>query len=117
MADWCVLTRPSRTRWPQLSTPLWSGFVPPDLSVGEQAPFVNYAPPFQAAFNEYSKYGVALPNNTNFTLYGRALNTVTGDFAQDPGLSICCKGNAASWDTGEGKEARWLNQVRTLTRT
>ena len=72
----------------QLNTALWSGFVPPDLSVGEQAPFVNYAPPFQAAFNTYSKYGVPLPNNTNFTVYARALNTVTGDFAQNPGMSI-----------------------------
>jgi multiple sugar transport system substrate-binding protein len=72
----------------QLHTALWSGFVPPDLSVGEQAPFVNYAPPFQAAFNQYSKYGVALPNDTNFTVYARALNTVTGDFAQNPGLSV-----------------------------
>jgi len=72
----------------QLNTAVWSGFVPPDLTVGEQKPFVSYAPPFQAAFNQYSKYGVALPNNTNFTVYARALNTVTGDFAQDPGLSI-----------------------------
>jgi multiple sugar transport system substrate-binding protein len=72
----------------QLDTALWSGFVPPDLSVGTLAPFVNYAPPFQAAFNLYSKYGVPLPNNTNFTVYARALNTVTGDFAQNPGTSI-----------------------------
>lgn len=72
----------------QLNTALWSGFVPPDLSVGEQTPFVAYAPPFQAAFNEYSKYGVPLPNNTNFTVYARALNTVTGNFAQNPGTSI-----------------------------
>lgn len=72
----------------QLTTALWSGFVPPDLSVGQQPPFVNYAPPFQAAFNEYSKYGVPLPNNTNFTVYARVLNTVTGDFAQNPNLSI-----------------------------
>jgi multiple sugar transport system substrate-binding protein len=72
----------------QLNTALWSGFVPPDTSVGEQAPFVNFAPPFQAAFNQYAKYGVALPNNTNFTVYARALNTVTGDFAQNPGLSV-----------------------------
>ncbi|HTZ22730.1 MAG TPA: extracellular solute-binding protein [Streptosporangiaceae bacterium] len=72
----------------QLNTALWSGFVPPDLSVGEQTPFVSYAPPFQAAFNEYSKYGVPLPNNTNFTVYARALNTVTGDFAQNPNTSI-----------------------------
>ncbi len=72
----------------QLNTALWSGFVPPQLSVGRQAPFVNYAPPFQAAFNEYSKYGVALPNDTNFTVYARALNTVTGNFAQNPNISI-----------------------------
>jgi multiple sugar transport system substrate-binding protein len=72
----------------QLNTAIWSGFVPPDLSVGEQAPFVNYAPPFQAAFNQYSKYGVPLPNDTNFTVYARALNTVTGDFAQNPGASV-----------------------------
>lgn len=72
----------------QLNTAVWSGFVPPDTSVGELAPFVNFAPPFQAAFNQYSKYGVPLPNDTNFTVYARALNTVTGDFAQNPGTSI-----------------------------
>jgi len=72
----------------QLNTALWSGFVPPDLSVGQEAPFVNYAPPFQAAFNDYSKYGVPLPNNGNFTVYARALNTVTGDFAQNPNMSV-----------------------------
>jgi multiple sugar transport system substrate-binding protein len=72
----------------QLNTALWSGFAPPDLSVGTQAPFVNYAPPFQAAFNQYSKYGVPLPNDVNFTVYARALNTVTGNFAQNPNTSI-----------------------------
>lgn len=72
----------------QLNTAIWSGFVPPDTSVGELAPFVNFAPPFQAAFNQYSKYGVPLPNDTNFTVFARALNTVTGDFAQNPGTSI-----------------------------
>jgi multiple sugar transport system substrate-binding protein len=72
----------------QLNTAIWSGFVPPDTSVGEMKPFVNFAPPFQAAFNQYAKYGVALPNDTNFTVYARALNTVTGDFAQNPGLSV-----------------------------
>jgi multiple sugar transport system substrate-binding protein len=72
----------------QLNTAIWSGFVPPDTSVGELAPFVNFAPPFQAAFNQYSKYGVPLPNDTNFTVYARALNTVTGDFAQNPGTSV-----------------------------
>jgi multiple sugar transport system substrate-binding protein len=72
----------------QLNTAIWSGFVPPDPSVGDLPAFVNYAPPFQAAFNQYSKYGVALPNSTSFNVYARALNTVTGDFAQTPSTSI-----------------------------
>jgi multiple sugar transport system substrate-binding protein len=72
----------------QLNTALWSGFVPPDTAVGQQAPFVKYAPPFQAGFNEYSKYGISLPNSTNFPVYARALNTVTGNFAQHPSTSI-----------------------------
>ena len=29
-----------------------------------------------------------LPNNMNFTVFARALNTVTGDFAQNPSASI-----------------------------
>ncbi|HLI75423.1 MAG TPA: extracellular solute-binding protein [Acidobacteriaceae bacterium] len=72
----------------QLDTALWSGFVPPDPQVGQLPAFVNYAPPFQAAFNNYSQYGVPLPNATSFPVYARALNTVTGDFAQNPNMSI-----------------------------
>ncbi len=72
----------------QLDTALWSGFVPPDISIGKEKPFVDYAPPFQAAFNQYSKYGVPLPNNPNFDVYARALNTVTGDFALNPSTSV-----------------------------
>ena len=29
-----------------------------------------------------------LPTDTNFPVYARALNTVTGDFAQNPKMSI-----------------------------
>jgi multiple sugar transport system substrate-binding protein len=72
----------------QLTTAVWSGFVPPSTPVGEQPLFINFAPPFQADFNTYAKYGVALPNNVNFSVYARALNTVTGDFAQNPGASM-----------------------------
>ena len=50
--------------------------------------FINFAPPFQADFNSYAKYGAALPNNVNFPVYARALNTVTGDFAQNPNASM-----------------------------
>ena len=31
---------------------------------------------------------MALPNNVNFPVYARALNTVTGDFAQNPNASM-----------------------------
>lgn len=72
----------------QLTTAVWSGFVPPSTPVGEQPLFINFAPPFQADFNTYAKYGVALPNNVNFPVYARALNTVTGDFAQNPNASM-----------------------------
>jgi len=72
----------------QLTTAVWSGFVPPSTPVGEQPLFINFAPPFQADFNSYAKYGVALPNNVNFPVYARALNTVTGDFAQNPNASM-----------------------------
>jgi multiple sugar transport system substrate-binding protein len=71
-----------------LTTALWSGFVPPDTTVGQQAQFVNYAPPFQAAFNDYEKYGVALPTDQNFPVYARALNTATGMFAQHPDTTV-----------------------------
>lgn len=72
----------------QLNTALWSGFVPPDPTVGNLPKFINYAPPFQAGFNEYSKYGQSLPTATNFPVYARALNTVTGDLAQHPDASV-----------------------------
>jgi maltose-binding protein MalE len=49
---------------------------------------VNYAPPFQAAFNEVAKYGKPLPTDQNFPVYARALNTATGQLAQHPNTSI-----------------------------
>ena len=56
--------------------------------MGEQPLFVNFAPPFQAAFNSYAKYGPPCPTTSNFPVYARALNTVTGDFAQHPNASM-----------------------------
>jgi len=71
-----------------LTTALWAGFVPPDTNVGQMPAFVNYAPPFQAAFNDYQKYGQALPTDQNFPVYARALNTATGMFAQNPSTTV-----------------------------
>lgn len=71
----------------QLLMAVWSGFVPPDTGVGESKAFVSSAP-FQAAFNQYAKYGAPLPTDPNFPVYARALNTATGDFVQNPSTSV-----------------------------
>jgi multiple sugar transport system substrate-binding protein len=71
----------------QLLTAVWSGFVPPDTSIGTTKAFVNSAP-FQAAFNQYAKYGASLPTDPNFPVYARALNTATGDMVQNPSMSV-----------------------------
>lgn len=71
-----------------LHTALWSGYVPPDVTVGRMKAFTNYAPPFMAAFNSYSKYGRALPLDPNYPVYIRALGTATGQIAQQPSTSI-----------------------------
>jgi len=67
----------------QLSTAVEAGFVPPDTSIGASKAFVDSAP-FQAQFNQYAKYGAALPSDPNFPIYARAVNTATGDFVQNP---------------------------------
>jgi multiple sugar transport system substrate-binding protein len=89
----------------QLTTAVWSGFVPPDTSIGASKAFVNSAP-FQAQFNNYAKYGVALPSDPNFPIYARAVNTATGSFVQNAastsvssalsGISSSIKQNCAS---------------------
>jgi multiple sugar transport system substrate-binding protein len=72
----------------QLTTALWSGFVPPSTAVGRESDFVNYAPPFQAAFNNISPVGRPLPTDPNFPVYARALNTATGNIVQHPGAPV-----------------------------
>jgi multiple sugar transport system substrate-binding protein len=66
----------------QLSMAIEAGFVPPDSTLGASKAFVDSAP-FQAQFNVYNKYGVALPSDPNFPIYARAVNTATGDFVQN----------------------------------
>jgi multiple sugar transport system substrate-binding protein len=67
----------------QLSTAIGAGFVPPDTSVGKLPAFVQSSL-YQLQFSQYAAEGISLPNSTNFPVYARALNTVTGDFAQNP---------------------------------
>jgi multiple sugar transport system substrate-binding protein len=72
----------------QLSMAIEAGFVPPDTALGQTKQFIDYAP-FQAQFNQYAKYGAALPSDPNFPIYARAVNTATGDFVQNPsGTSV-----------------------------
>jgi multiple sugar transport system substrate-binding protein len=71
-----------------LNMALWSGFVPPNTKVGHLPKFVNYAPPFMAAFNDYQAYGKALPTDQNFPVYARAMNSATGQLAQHPDTSV-----------------------------
>jgi hypothetical protein len=71
-----------------LNEAIWSGFVPPNAKVGQEPKFVNYAPPFQLAFNDYAKFGTPLPTDQNFPVYARALNTATGQIAQHPNTSV-----------------------------
>jgi len=72
----------------QLDMALWSGFVPPSSTVANLPQNLNFAAPFQAAFNSYLQYGQALPANENFTVYARGLNEATGTIAQTPSTSL-----------------------------
>jgi multiple sugar transport system substrate-binding protein len=72
----------------QLDMALWSGFVPPSPAVANLPQNLNFAAPFQAAFNSYLQYGAALPANENFTVYARGLNEATGTIAQTPSTSL-----------------------------
>ncbi|MGA3352566.1 MAG: extracellular solute-binding protein [Acidimicrobiales bacterium] len=71
----------------QLLTAIWSGFIPPDSSLDGSPAFIKSSL-YQQQFGEYAVNGIALPNNVNFPVYARALNTVTGNFAINPGTSI-----------------------------
>jgi multiple sugar transport system substrate-binding protein len=72
----------------QLDIALWSGFVPPSTTVANSPKNLAFAAPFQAAFNNYLKFGQALPANENFTVYARGVNEATGAIAQHPTSSL-----------------------------
>jgi multiple sugar transport system substrate-binding protein len=72
----------------QLDMALWSGFVPPSSTVANMPKNLAFAPPFQAAFNSYLKYGQPLPSNENFTVYARGLNQATGSIVQNPKMPL-----------------------------
>ncbi|MGA2530594.1 MAG: extracellular solute-binding protein [Acidimicrobiales bacterium] len=71
----------------QLDTAIWAGFIPPDSSLDTDPAFVKSSL-YQEQFGQFAVDGIPLPNNVNFPVYARALNTVTGNFAINPSTSI-----------------------------
>jgi multiple sugar transport system substrate-binding protein len=70
-----------------LNTAVWAGFVPPATSVGSNPVFVRSSLD-QLQFSQYAKNGISLPNDVNFPVYARAINTATGNFALNPTTSV-----------------------------
>jgi len=72
----------------ELDVSLWSGFVPADPSVANSSANLKFSPGFNVGFNKYVNGAVSLPNNQNLTVYSRAMNTATGDIAQNPKTTV-----------------------------
>jgi multiple sugar transport system substrate-binding protein len=85
-AAWKLITL-AQTPTDQLDTAIWSGFIPPDTTLDTSPAFIKSSL-YQEQFGEYAVNGIPLPNNVNFPVYARALDTVTGDFAINPSTSI-----------------------------
>jgi multiple sugar transport system substrate-binding protein len=65
-----------------------AGFVPPDMDAAKSPDYVNYAPPFNAAFATFLPYDKLLPSNGGFAVWARGIEEATGQIAQTPGTSV-----------------------------
>ena len=65
-----------------------AGFVPPDTEAAKSAEYVNYAPPFNAAFATFLPYDMLLPSNGGFAVWARGIEEATGQIAQTPATSV-----------------------------
>jgi multiple sugar transport system substrate-binding protein len=65
-----------------------AGFVPPDVNVAKAPDYVNYAPPFNAAFGTFLPYDKLLPSNAGFAVWARGIEEATGRIAQDPNTLV-----------------------------
>lgn len=65
-----------------------AGFVPPDTEVAKAPEYVDYAPPFNAAFATFLPYDQLLPSNGGFAVWARGIEEATGQIAQDPTISV-----------------------------
>lgn len=65
-----------------------AGFVPPDMNVAKAPDYVEYAPPFNAAFGTFLPYDQLLPSNSGFAVWARGIEEATGKLAQDPNTTV-----------------------------
>lgn len=65
-----------------------AGFVPPDAQAAKTSAYINYAPPFNAAFATYMPYEKELPDNGNYSVWARGIEQATGQLAQNPNSSV-----------------------------
>jgi multiple sugar transport system substrate-binding protein len=65
-----------------------AGFVPPDTEAAKSDEYVNYAPPFNAAFATFLPYDMLLPSNGGFAVWARGIEEATGQIAQTPTTSV-----------------------------
>ena len=65
-----------------------AGFVPPDTTVAKSPDYVDYAPPFNAAFATFLPYDKLLPSNGGFAVWARGIEEATGQIAQHPNTSV-----------------------------
>ncbi len=65
-----------------------AGFVPPDTEAAKSSDYVNYAPPFNAAFATFLPYDNLLPSNGGFAVWARGIEEATGQIAQVPATSV-----------------------------
>jgi len=71
----------------QLSTAIGAGFIPADSSVANSPAFVNSSL-FQKQYASYVPDGTNVTDNVNFSVYVQAVDTATGDLAQNPNTSL-----------------------------
>ncbi len=65
-----------------------AGFVPPDPQAAKDPAYINFAPPFNAAFATYLPNDKELPSNGGFAAWARGMEQATGQIAQNPSTSV-----------------------------
>jgi multiple sugar transport system substrate-binding protein len=64
-----------------------SGVIPPAKSDFSAKSFINFAPPYNAAYNRFIKNGVSLPNMPGILKWEQAINDVSGNLITNSHLT------------------------------